>query len=274
MEQPTTPADAPAQPPAPTGAAATPPTDATTGRRVLRYAVLAGLCPLLPIPFLDNVLVGMFRSRMIRGQVRDAGLEPDPLQADLLAFEPQPIRLLGCLLGLIWMVVKKIFRKLVYIFAVKDCVDTTSMVMHHGWLFQYALDQGILDQGTFTDGNEAIRRVRDAVRTATDRVDPRPVNKAVRQVFLGSRTLVKGAARAVGQILRGGGARRRDAEGTERAVSDLETRQVGEVERILDELVAVLRGNVGYREHLQKEFHKAFEELGGETSDSADARSG
>ena len=274
MEHPTPPDDAPAQPPATTAGAATPPTEAAASRRVLRYAVLAGLCPLLPIPFLDNVLVGMFRSRMIRGQVRDAGLEPAPQQADLLAFEPRPIRLLGCVLGLIWMVIKKIFRKLVYIFAVKDCVDTTSLVMHHGWLFQYALDRGILDQGTFTDDNEAIRRVRDAVRTATERVDPRPVNKAVRQVFLGSRTLVKGAARAVGQVLRGGGANRRDAEGTERAVSDLETRQVGEVERILDELVALLRGNVGYREHLQEEFHRAFDELGAGTTGSADPPSG
>jgi len=245
--------------------------DTAAGRRVLRYAVLAGLCPLLPVPFLDSVLVGMFRSRLIRGQVSAAGLKPEPLQADLLAFEPRPIRLLGCVLGLIWMVIKKIFRKLVYIFAVKDCVDTASMVMHHGWLFQYALDEGILSQNTLDEGNEAIRRVRDAVRTATDRVDPRPVNKALRQVFLGSRSLVKGAARAVGQILRGGGARARDAEGTERAVDDLETRKVGEVERILDELVSVLRGNVTYREHLQAEFHRAYEELGQTAPSGPDA---
>ncbi len=234
--------------------------ETAASRRVLRYAVLAGLCPLIPIPFLDDVLAGMFRARMIRGLVADAGLRPEPLQADLLAFEPLPIRLLGCLFGLIWAVVRKLFRKIVYIFAVKDCVDTASRVMHHGWLFQYALTEGILNQQTFDDGNEAIRHVRDAIRTATDRVDPRPVNKALRQVFLGSRSLVKGAARAVGQILRGGGANRRDSEATDRAVSDLETRQVGEVERILDELVTTLKGSASYRENLEREFREVLAE--------------
>jgi hypothetical protein len=229
------------------------------GRRVLRYAVLAGLCPLIPIPFLDDVLIGMFRGRMIKGQVRDAGLEPEPLQADLLAFEPIPIRLLGCLFGLVWAVVRKLFRKIVYIFAVKDCVDTASRVMHHGWLFQYALTEGILNRQTFDDGNEAIRHVRDSVRTATDRVDPRPVNKALRKVFLGSRSLVKGAARSVGQILRGGGANRRDTDATDRAVADLETREVGEIERILDELVTTLKGSAGYRENLEREFRDVLE---------------
>ena len=143
-------------------------------------------------------------------------------------------------------------------------MDTASRVMHHGWLFQYALAEGALSQRTLDEGNESIRRVRDAVRTATDRVDPRPVNKALRQVFLGSRSLVKGAARAVGQILRGGGANRRDAEATDRAVDDLETRQVGEVERILDELVTTLKGSAGYRAHLEAEFRGVLEEVDGE----------
>jgi len=234
--------------------------DSSGLRRVLWYGTLAGLCPLIPIPFLDDVIIKRLRKRMIRGQLTRAGLEPADTQVNLFTHEASEIRLLGCLIGAVWVVIKKVFRKLVYVFAIKDCVDNASRVVHHGWLVQYALNSGTLGAATLEQGNEAIKRVRDAVLHAADELDTRPFNQALGRLFRGSSALIKGAAVAVGRVLRG--ADRRKVESLDQALDRLGEREVGEVERVLDELVGELVGQKGYLRQLEQAFDDKFESLG------------
>ena len=229
-------------------------------RRVLWYGVLAGLCPLIPIPFLDDVIIKRLRKRMIRGQLTRAGLEPAGAQINLFTHEASQIRLLGCLFGAVWVVVKKVLRKLIYVFAIKDCVDNASRVVHHGWLVQYALNRGALDAQTLQHGNESIKRVRDAVLHASDNLDTRPFNQALKRLFRGSSALIKGAAVAVGRILRG--ADRRQVASLDQALDGLGEREVGEVERVLDEMVLELVGQKGYLRQLEQAFDETLESLG------------
>jgi len=148
------------------------------------------------------------------------------------------------------------------VFAIKDCVDNASRVVHHGWLVQYALNRGILGAHTLERGNESIKRVRDAVLEAADDVDTRPFNQALRRLFRGSSALIKGAAVAVGRILRG--ADRRQVESLDQALDRLGEREVGEVERVLDEMVRELVGQKGYLRQLEQAFDEIFDALGQE----------
>jgi len=230
-------------------------------RRVLLYGVLAGLCPLIPIPFIDDVIIGKLRKRMIRGQLSEAGLEPGPMQVNLITYIEPEIKLLGCLFGAAWMVIKKIFRKIVFLFALKDCVDHASRMVHHGWLVQYAITTGTLGQHTFEAGNDAIKLVRDSVLHASDHLDPRPFNQALKRIFRGSGALMRSAAGALGRLLRAGGANRRQPDTVEAALDSIEVREIGEVERILDEVVRAMGGQRSYLLHLEQAFDETVAEL-------------
>ena len=233
--------------------------DAGALRRVLWYGLLAGLCPLIPIPFIDDVIIKTLRKRMIDGQLRRAGLEPARTQVNLFTHEAAEIRLLGCLLGAAWVVVKKVFRKLIYVFAIKDCVDNASRVVHHGWLVHYALHSGALGAHTFEAGNDEIKRVRNAMLQTCDQLDPRPLNQALSRLFRGSRSLIKGAASSVGKVLRAGGADRHDAATLDGALDGLDQRDVGELERILDRMVQSMGAQRGYLLEMEKTFDEALE---------------
>ncbi len=235
--------------------------DGAALRRVLLYGVLAGLCPLIPIPFVDDVIIGKLRKRMIRGQLDDAGLEPGRMQVNLVTYIEPEIRLMGCLFGVAWMVIKKIFRKLVFLFALKDCVDHASRMVHHGWLVQYALTKGTLGQHTFDAGNDAIKLVRDSVLHASDHLDTRPFNQALKRIFRGSGALMRSSAGALGRLLTAGGARRKQPDSVEAALDGIEVREVGEVERILDEVVEAMGAQRSYLRDLERAFDETYEKL-------------
>lgn len=235
--------------------------DGAALRRVLLYGVLAGLCPLIPIPFIDDVIIGKLRKRMIEGQLAAAGLEPGRMQVNLITYIEPEIRLMGCLFGVVWTVLKKIFRKIVFLFALKDCVDHASRMVHHGWLVQYAITTGILGAHTFEAGNDAIKLVRDSVLHASDDLDTRPFNQALKRIFRGSGALMRTAAGALGRLLRAGGANRRQPDTVEAALDAIEVREIGEVERILDEVVRAMGGQRSYMLHLEQAFEETYERL-------------
>ncbi len=247
-------------------------TDGSGLKRVLFYGTLAGLCPLIPIPFIDDVLIKTLRKRMIRGQLRRAGLEPAKPQVNLITFLPLEVKLLGCVLGVAWYVIKKILRKLVYIFAIKDCVDNASEVVHHGWLVQYALASGTLGQHTFEQGNDAIKLVRDSVLETSENIDTRPFNQALKRFFRGSRSLVRSAARAAGRLLRAGGADRRSPDSVDAALDHVEQRRVGELEKVLDAMVRAIGGQQGYLRQLEAAFDETYARMGEERAAEAAAQ--
>jgi hypothetical protein len=250
--------------------------DGAALRRVLLYGVLAGLCPLIPIPFIDDVIIGKLRKQMIRGQLDEAGLEPGRMQVNLITYIEPEIKLLGCLFGVGWMVIKKIFRKIVFLFALKDCVDHASRMVHHGWLIQYAITTGTLGQHTFEQGNDAIKRVRDSVLHSSDHLDTRPFNQALKRIFRASGALMRSSAGALGRMLTAGGARRREPDTVEAALDTIEVREIGEVERILDDVVRAMGGQRSYLLHLEQAFDQTYaklrEEPTGRTAEAGDQK--
>lgn len=177
---------------------------------LLLHTVWSGLCPLIPIPFLDDWVLGQVRKRLVDEIAREHGTEIPTEERDVLALgiAPRVGCAAGCLglgikvsVSLVVKLVKKVFRKIVFVLMLKDCVDAASETFHRGWLIRRFLRDG----GTpGLDSARATRAAR-AIRATTDVVDPRPVEKLLRRVFSDRRRVLRRTARQLTRDLRRGG---------------------------------------------------------------------
>ncbi|MBZ4332756.1 hypothetical protein ACIHQR_15425 [Corallococcus coralloides] len=174
--------------------------------RVAFHAVAAGLTPLIPVPFLDDYALRQVREQSVRDQLKDKGLKaPDKAVAVLAgSYEARGLggRLVSYLKAVALFPVRKVFRKVFFVLWVKDCVDLTSVCLHHGYLLHHALERGDLDAASLQ--GDAPRRVQAAIVAACSEMDARPINQALRRLFRGSRVLMAEATRAFLDPKRGG----------------------------------------------------------------------
>ncbi|WP_223633773.1 hypothetical protein [Corallococcus sp. EGB] len=165
--------------------------------RVAFHAVAAGLTPLIPVPFLDDYALRRVREQSVRDQLKEKGLKaPDKAVAVLAgSYDPRSLggQLMSYLKGVALFPVRKVFRKLFFVLWVKDCVDLTSVCLHHGYLLHHALERGDLDAASLQE--DAPRKVQAAIVAACSEMDARPVNQALRRLFRSSRVLMAEATR-------------------------------------------------------------------------------
>lgn len=170
-------------------------------RRVTFYSLLAGLCPLIPVPFLDDRVLAAVRRSLVRTLARERGVVLTPAQLEYLAGTYRVAR--GCWQqagGAVYAVtvklLGKIFRKVVVFLAVKEGVDTASRVFHEGYLLHLLFDPA--EPGTEAPADDlAAWRARWALEGAVAEADPRPVNQAIKRAFRGSRGLLREGARVL-----------------------------------------------------------------------------
>ena len=168
------------------------------------HAVLAALCPLVPVPFVDDILVGRVKKHMTRGLAQELGAELSEPQIAVLAgavdLEPSGALLRGCLgasvkLGL--ALLKAVFSKLVFVLAFKKSVEQAEEVFREGVLLHHALTthRGRLPERSADDNLQArARHLRKAIDVALDGVPAGAVRLVVGGVLRGARhTLVEGA---------------------------------------------------------------------------------
>ena len=182
---------------------------------VRNYAVLCGLTPLVPLPFVDDLVKGYFRRRMVRGlaAARAAPLAPADVQA--LADERRGGCLTGCLGAAFVYPLKRIFRKIFFFLEWKRAVDTASETYHFGSLVDYALQERWMPPA----GEIAASRVRAGVDAVLQRRGTGPIEIAVRESFSRSKAGVASAARGLRRALGGLGARPADDQ-VERALQE------------------------------------------------------
>jgi hypothetical protein len=168
------------------------------------HAVLAALCPLVPVPFVDDILVGQVRKHMTRGLAHELGVPLSEPQIAVLAgtvdLEPGSALLRGCLGGSVKLglaLLKAIFSKLVFVLAFKKSVEQAEEVFREGVLLHHALTthRGVLPENSADDDLQAsARRLRKAIDVALERVPAGAVRLVVDGVFRGARhALVEGA---------------------------------------------------------------------------------
>lgn len=109
-------------------------------------ATFAGLAALFPIPLLDWALEEIFRRRMVRAIARYRG-QPLPLEVVWALNGPKR----GCLAtGLRFLIrlplelLKRLFRKLLYVLTVKEATDQLSYYWQRAFLLDYMLTAGHL----------------------------------------------------------------------------------------------------------------------------------
>ncbi len=222
------------------------------------YSLLAGLCPLIPVPFVDDRVLAAVRRRLVRELARERGAALTARQVDYLAGTARAPR--GCLGWLGWAawsltvrLLAKLLRKVLLVFAVKESVDTASRTFHEGYLLHAALDPAA--PGAPAPADElAAWRVRWAIEGALGEVDPRPVDQAVKRVFRGSRRALRRGARLLAAPFRRGG--RGEADLPE----DEEERLLGGV---VDRLAGELSREQGYLAALEVRF-RAWQEAAAE----------
>ena len=237
------------------------PTEAPWGRIVLLYSVLGGLCPLIPLPFVDDIILGFIKRRMTRSLCQMYGLLLDRAQTKILTRDPR-----GCPLGCIYTIVvypiAKIFKKVFFFLSIKGCVDTASDLLHGGYLLHRALESGVVDQKTLDDPNKLVK-VREAVLAACKTMDTRPINQILRRVFAGSKVLLRTTARSLWGLVRRvqkSAPRLEREEAVEAALEQAEGDNRSGLRQVLDELAREVWTQEGYLKDLECVFRNQLED--------------
>lgn len=141
-------------------------------------ATLAGLSVLIPIPLLDMLFEEFFRRRMPGDIARGRGQRISP-EVTMLLNRTNDDCLTGCVLlpiRLMYELVKRLSKKLLYFLTVKDAADRVSYYWHRAFLIDYALLLGHLDDPQNT------ARVQCAIAVVIDISEYSPLMQVARQI--------------------------------------------------------------------------------------------
>lgn len=231
-------------------------------RQLTFHAVLGGLCPLVPIPFLDDWLLGRVKRWMVADLDKSLGTGLDPEAKVVLAGGRDPWGVPGCVAGCVWVVQKvvfklliKIYRKVLYFLAIRDGLNAATEVFHEGYLAAYGLRRSPPPPDR-EEQREHVRWLRGVTIEVIEEMDLRPVRDVLRRTFRGSWRLLIRASRALAKpFLRRKHRRAARAEdgATEAAVRAREEELLG---GLVDRLAAALWGNREYFRRLEENFER------------------
>jgi hypothetical protein len=174
--------------------------------RISFYSVLTGLCPLIPIPILDDKVLEYLQRRLARELAADVGAPLTETQIQILTGTERQFRPLGCIFAaLIWLpakiaikLIRKIFRYVLLFLVLNEAAEKSSKTLHEGYLIRLLLEHGRLPY----QDEDAARRARTAIESACGEVDTRPVFQAIKRTFRGSRRMMRQAARLLARAFR------------------------------------------------------------------------
>jgi len=123
--------------------------------RIFSDATCAGLSVLIPLPLVDIVFETIFRRRIPAtiAKVRRREIASE-VRRSLGRGLDGPLSLSGCLaigLAAVKYVLRRIWRKIIYIFAIKDATMALTEYWHRAFLIDHMVRAGHLDPGADTD---------------------------------------------------------------------------------------------------------------------------
>jgi hypothetical protein len=219
-------------------------------RRIARtYAVLVGMTPLIPVPFVDDMARGYFRRRMVRALASSRREVIADADVRLLADTVGAGCLSGCLLAPFLYLLKRIFRKIFLFLEWKRAVDVASEAYHFGSLIDHVFERRWL---TTYDA----ARIRAAIDAVLSRRGTSPIDRAVREAFERSKGAVVAAARGMRSAL-GGLTRRARPEQVDAALQSAERLESERVDGVAGALEDALAGvPATYMEELLRQVEK------------------
>lgn len=149
-------------------------------------ATFAGLSILIPLPLVDVAFEQLFRRRMPGAIARahKRQLPPDVVRL-LNRIGCSPAALLLFPLWLIFLLLKRLSKKILYFLTVKDAADSLSYYWHRAFLLDYMLRAGHLD--TIAQAQHAER----ALTQTLAGVQESPLTALARQVVRQSRHVLR-----------------------------------------------------------------------------------
>ena len=142
-------------------------------------ATFAGLAILIPIPLLDVAFEQFFKRRMPRVIARQNGLKLAPhIQLELNRGRFSCLQ--SCLMApvlLTLLLLKRLFRTILYFLTIKESSDLLSLYWHRAFLLDYMCKAGYLqDKETGIIAAEALREVLESITTS-------PLTQLAKQVI-------------------------------------------------------------------------------------------
>jgi len=114
----------------------------STLQRTARLAFVAGLCPLIPLPFVDGWVAERVRARCFREIAAERGAALS--EEELTVLSSDSFSKLGCAFTLVIFPLKKLFKMVVFVLALKECVDWFTELIHKSRMLERAIDLGAL----------------------------------------------------------------------------------------------------------------------------------
>ena len=153
-------------------------------REILVHAVMAGLTPLIPVPFVDDWARDGIQTRMVRciATAHDKLL----YESDQKALGRQTGRdenqLLTAAKKLAFFPLRRLLRSALFMLLLRDVVEVASRTYHVGYLVDYVIGQQLQD-------HVKAETLREAIDTVCREVDTSPVRRAFFSVFEESKDL-------------------------------------------------------------------------------------
>ena len=225
-----------------------------TFRRLTFYSILGGLCPLIPVPFMDDWALSQVQRRMILELARGAGVTLAPQEPKILAGAEDP-GWRGCLGTVVWAfrevtgaILGKLFRTVFYFLTIRRSVRRSAETLHLGYLYSHALR---LDPSAHSE--DRARALRAAMMKTLAEVDAQPIYRTLLRDFRQSLSLLLQAAALFRRFL----PRRKKKKETDLAGQGEAFRQQEELlGGFTDRLAADLWGNREYFAGLEKVFER------------------
>lgn len=197
------------------------------------YAVLTGLTPLIPIPFVDDLARDYSRRRLVHALAAHRGIPLPAGAVEALTTERGGCLVGGCLTQALIYPLRKIFAKVFIFLEWKRALDLTSQTYHFGYLVDCALQDGYLGGSS----RRSVDEVRQAIEAVCRAAPVRPVESAVAATFRQSKSALTGAVGELSRRFKGltGRAERARVEATLASAEEQERKQVAGVAAALQE---------------------------------------
>ena len=176
-------------------------------RIIAAHSALAGLCPLIPMPYVDDFVIRRVARRMCSDLYAAHGLSLS-VSGERVLTEAPTAWLRGAATSVALFPVRKLLRRVVYLLAIRDCADVASHVFHDGWLLAHLLEHGKTagKHGPSLEDTRYLKKVRAAMLRTYKDIDPAPLKRALFGTFAGARVGVEHAVEAIQRRRRGGDA--------------------------------------------------------------------
>jgi hypothetical protein len=190
-----------------------------------------GLTPLIPLPFVDDMVQTRLLRRMVRQLADGHALRVWDEEVRLLAETPSKNLVASIAKKVVLSPFKKVLRTAFFLLSGKKMVDLASQTYHTGWLIDHAFAEGwVAPHGSHRarDVRSAIDRVMEQVPLASS-----PVTRALKVGFESSRDALADVFEMVQAQL---GVIRREPRDDEVARIADDVEQAGLIERVVEQL--------------------------------------